>query len=467
MDKLWDIMIPFREVAVLDRNSKYRGVPPKQLMENAGKALAEEIKDRYPGRPVLFICGTGNNGGDGYVAARYLSGWSKPEDITVFLIKGRESVRSKIAKDNLKRLECRVVEELSMNPEHVIIDGLLGTGIKGTIKEPYRSVIEKINASDQPIISVDVPSGLGADIHVTPEATVTFHDMKEGMNAKDCGEIVVKDIGIPQEAQRYTGPGELLLYPTPEPDSHKGENGTLLIIGGGPYTGAPALAALAAYRTGADLVHLAVPSNISSIVAGYSPSFIVHPLKGDQLELSHLDKISDISKDCSAVLIGPGLGASQITIKAVKELIDSIELPMVIDADALKALQKPRFKAETVLTPHHGEFASLTDSSVERYAASTGATVLLKGKEDIITDGSRKKINDFGTPAMTVGGTGDTLAGTVGALLAKGLSSFDAARLGAYITTRAGEIAFEKISWGLMPEDVSENIPSVLKELEK
>ncbi len=460
-------MIPFTEVAVLDRNSEYRGVPTSQLMENAGKALAEEIDARYPKGPVLFICGTGNNGGDGYVAARYLSEW-RAANVMVYLIKGKDAVNSQMAEKNLEKLECEVIEDMpgEIPGGYILIDGLLGTGIQGTVREPYRSVIERINRSDDPVISIDIPSGLGADIRVKPDHTVTFHDIKEGMNAENSGEIIVRDIGIPPEAEDHTGPGELLLYPRPGTGSHKGDNGKLLVIGGGPYTGAPALAAMAAYRTGADLVHIAVPSSISSVVAGYSPSFIVHPLEGDELDGSHLERILEISETCDAILIGPGLGDKENTLSTVRKIVETVKKHVVIDADALKSFKDILPKEGSIITPHHNEFKMMAgDLSADDYARRSRVIVLLKGEEDYITDGERSKINDFGTAAMTVGGTGDTLAGVVGALLAKGLTAFNAARLGAYITARAGEFAFDKTNWGLMPEDVSESIPLVLKEL--
>ncbi|MGM0405991.1 MAG: NAD(P)H-hydrate dehydratase, partial [Thermoplasmatota archaeon] len=280
----------------------------------------------------------------------------------------------------------------------------------------------------------------------------------------------VKDIGIPKEAEILTGPGELLLYPKPTDRSHKGDNGSLLIIGGGPYTGAPALAALAAYRVGVDLVHLAVPSEIKEVVAGFSPSFIVHPLEGENITQKHVDKLLALSEECDAVLLGPGLGNDEATLKACRDFIEQIQKPLVLDADGLRsAAEDPGIMPiGTIITPHAGEIrmfderrsVELADELAERY----GITVLLKGKTDYITDGVRCKKNDFGTPAMTVGGTGDTLAGVVGGLLSKGMSSFDAARLGAFITCKAGELAFQEFSWGLMPEDISERIPDVLKD---
>ncbi|MEF8832522.1 MAG: NAD(P)H-hydrate epimerase, partial [Candidatus Thermoplasmatota archaeon] len=275
-------MLPFEEVAVMDKNAEYRGIPPKELMENAGKKLAEVISNKFSERPVLFICGTGNNGGDAYVSGRYLRRRWKSADIMVHLIKSRENIRSDIAAENFEEFEGKVVKELEwsdIDKNTIIVDAMLGTGVKGEIREPYRSIIEKINELENPVVSVDVPSGLGSDIQVHPQITVTFHDAKEGMTLENSGRIEIKDIGIPEKAVDHTGPGEMLLYPRAKSDSHKGENGRVLIVGGGPYTGAPALAGKAAYRTGVDLVHLVVPSSIADTVSGYSPDFLVHPLE--------------------------------------------------------------------------------------------------------------------------------------------------------------------------------------------
>lgn len=465
-------MLPFKEVAVLDRNSGYWGVPPEQLMENAGRSLARQIEKRFPDEEISFICGTGNNGGDGYVAARYLWGWRDGRGVKVYLLKGRENVRSDISKKNLDRLECPVEEDICWEDVSgtVIVDGLLGTGISGRIREPYRTAIEKINSVGSHVVSIDLPSGLGADMKVEPELTVTFHAVKEGMNEEKCGEIVVVDIGIPEEAGEYTGPGEMLLYPKPREDSHKWDNGAALVVGGGPYTGAPALCGKAAYRIGADLVFLAVPGQIYDVVAGYSPSFIVEGLDGKILKPKHVEKVVELSERCDALVIGPGLGEAGETKKAVVDILSQVDIPAVVDADGLKAVKgnESKIETETVITPHRGEFKMLTgaegdlEKAVDVYAEECGFTVLLKGKVDYLSDGVRRKKNDFGTPAMTVGGSGDTLAGAVGGLMAKGMDPFNAARLGAYITCRAGGEAFEEKSWGLMPEDISECFSKVL-----
>ena len=467
-------MISFQEVAVMDKNSDFRGVPPISLMEEAGRSLAEEIEERYPEKNILFVCGTGNNAGDAFVAARYLKEWRGNGSITVYLLKDRHKIRSEISRKNFEKLDCEIIKELDWDDleEYVIVDALLGTGVTGKIREPYRTTINNINNVKNPIISVDVPSGLISDIQINPDITVTFHDVKKGMNKVNCGEIIVKDIGIPEKAEKFTGPGEMLLYPYPDKDSHKGDNGTLLIVGGGPYTGAPSLAGKAAYRAGADLVYLAVPDEVKDVIAGFSPSFITKSLKGDRMYEEHIPKIIELSKKCDAALIGPGIGTEEDTYTAIRGLLKKLEIPTILDADALKAIKDHEsiLKENTILTPHKGEFKMLTGkttdlkNTADDYAKENDVTLVIKGRVDYITDGNKSKENDFGTPAMTVGGTGDTLAGVIGALLSKNMAPFDAARVGTYLTCRAGEIAFEKTRWGLMPEDVSESICDVFKE---
>jgi len=240
-----------------------------------------------------------------------------------------------------------------------------------------------------------------------------------------------------------------------------------MVVGGGPYTGAPALAGKAAYRTGADLVHIAAPSEIFEVVAGYSPSFIVHPLPGSILSPEHTESILSIAQDCDAVVLGPGLGDSQKTLEAVKLLLEKIKIPSVIDADALKTVGSGMDLSNAVLTPHQGEFLQMVGTPfrpdrADEFAKETGATLLVKAPEDYITDGEKHKYNDFGGPWMSVGGTGDVLAGVVGTLLSKGMKPFDASRLGAYLTCRAGERAYEQRGWGVLPDDICEEITFLL-----
>lgn len=467
-------MLQFEDVAVIDRNAEYRGVDPEELMENAGKRLAEVIMDKFSEMPVLFVCGTGNNGGDAYVAARYLKEeWDT--DIDVYLVKRSEDIRSDIARKNFEGFGGKVLEDLDwsdIDRNTIIVDAMLGTGIKGDIREPYRSAIEDMNELRNPIVSVDVPSGFGSDIMVHPKLTVTFHDIKEGMTMENSGKIEIRDIGIPEKALDHTGPGEMLLYPRAREDSHKGENGRLLIVGGGPYTGAPALAGKAAYRTGIDLVHLAVPSSVSDTISGYSMDFLVHPLEGEILTEEHMGKILSISEECDSVIIGPGLGDDEESLQAVKELIEEIDVPMVVDADALKAFDgEIKSGRDLVLAPHRGEFNQLIGERVEEmeekadeFAEKNSIVLVVKGETDYITDGEEHRWNDFGNEGMTVGGTGDTLSGVIGALLGKGAEPFNAGRIGAYMTCKAGDKAFEEFKWGLLPQDIIERLPELFSD---
>jgi NAD(P)H-hydrate epimerase len=305
-----------------------------------------------------------------------------------------------------------------------------------------------------------------------PKLTVTFNDSKDGMARENCGKIVVADIGIPQDAVDFVGPGEMIFYPMPAKDSHKGQNGRLLIIGGGPYAGAPALSAFAAQAMGVDLVTIATPESTAQIIASYSPNFIVRPLSGKVLAPGNIPAIIEMAKDADAVLIGPGLGRGGNTVQAVIEILAIIKKSVVIDADGLYAMSTakiPPFNIPTVLTPHSKEFTRLGGSkqlnsgAVEVLARKYNATVLLKRPVDIISDGIRTKQNRTGNPGMSVGGTGDVLAGMVAGLMAKGVEPYNAARIGAYISGMAGDIAFDSLMYSFTATDVVACIPAALK----
>lgn len=449
---------------VLDANSEELGIPVSKLMDNAGKAISDFISEKYSSKKIVFVCGTGNNGGDGFSAALNLP----PELTKIVLIKKASYIRSDISRDRYSLLECNIEQfnDRSFEDCDVIVDCLLGTGVSGTVSEPYRSCIEKINSSGKIIISADIPSGFNTDCTVKPDVTITFHDTKMGMSEDSCGKIIICDIGIPPEASTQIGPGDILRYPIPKSDSHKGQNGKLMIIGGGPYFGAPVMSGLSALRIGADIVRIFTPDSVSNIVSTYSPVIMVTKLAGNQLLPDHVNYLLSESNKYDAVLIGPGLGNSLETIKSVQLFIHSCKKPLIIDADAIIALKNTTVDTECIITPHSREFERLSDGNqIEHVSSSLKCTILLKGKEDFITNGKNTRINKTGTPAMTGAGTGDVLSGAVAGLVSKGMNAFDAACLGAFICGKAGELAFETKSYGLIATDVIENIPSVLKLL--
>jgi NAD(P)H-hydrate epimerase len=480
-------MIPFEEVHVLDKNAQYLGVATSQLMENAGKAVADAVMKRYSlaKKKVLVLCGTGNNGGDGFVAARYLRVQC---EVTVALLGEEKNITSENARINLAKIRGKGtnpkvlilpanVGEL-IGQSDIVIDAMLGVGLSGKLREPYSSIVKRLNGAHKQVVSVDVPTGLGTDIAVKPAMTVTFHDMKEGMEGARCGKVLVADIGIPKEAQTYIGPGEFVYMPRPQAGSRKGENGRLVIVGGGPYTGAPALAALAAYRVGADLVRILTPSSAAGIIASYSPAFIVNPLAGQGLNASHVEDVMAALNDCDALAIGPGLGNAPDTLAAVCDILSRCQKPVVIDADAIRAVGQNR-KAlkglKGVITPHAGEFELLTGEklpediegrtrAVRSWAKRLDMTILLKGRIDVVSDGNLVKLNRTGNPGMTVGGTGDVLTGIVGGLLARRAPPFNAARLAAITSGYSGDLAFAEAGYSIGPLDVACKITETLKK---
>jgi NAD(P)H-hydrate epimerase len=497
--------VNFKEARVLDRNAMALGIKPEVMMERAGKAVADAVLRDMKGRgkTVAIVCGTGNNGGDGFVAARHLRGDAKVKVVLVRsefyivsstmlmdrpsgagafdveFVKTKNVMRDPATKANFDKLKGKVQiyswEDYDGKCD-IVVDALLGVGSSGDIREPHLGCIRDLNAMKKPILSVDVPSGLGTRVAIKPKVTVTFHAVKEGMTPANSGKIIVADIGIPEEAERV-GPGDLqILYPRPAKGSRKGQNGRVLVIGGGPYSGAPALAAMAALRVGADLAVVAAPEEAARTIASFSPNLIVRPLPGSELRPSSVKLCMDLAKDADAVLVGPGAGRTRETSEALEELLAECPKPLVVDADALHALGRShgilRGKPG-VLTPHAGEYAALTGKAppdeppargkaAARLAKSTGFAVLLKGPVDVATDGETIKFNHTGNDGMTVGGTGDVLAGLCAGLLAKGASPLDAARVAAFLNGTSGDLAFAEKSYGLVATDVLDNVPRVL-----
>ena len=469
--------IPPEEVKVLDINSSFLGVRTITLMERAGQAVANYILQAFPqDSRVAVLCGKGNNGGDGFVAARYLVG---KMETSVFLAEPRSDVGSGLARANLEPVLGIARPASSLDPKHfdVIIDALLGVGLQGRPRAPYDALIKLLNSSRRPVVSIDVPSGWPSDLQVNPDTTVTLHAPKVGMNRKNSGKIVVADIGIPKDAEDFCGPGDFSLIPRRKKDAHKGDAGRVLVIGGGPYTGAPAFTGMAAMRSGVDLTFVATPETAAIPVSIYSPNMIVHALKGEILSGEHVEELLEKANGVDVVAIGPGLGDARETLDAAQRIIAGCKKPMVIDADAIAACgRRPRILQgkSGVITPHAGEFKKLTGKTVPEdqekrsemvraAAEKLGMTIVLKGMVDVISDGRYVKLNRTGNNAMTVGGTGDVLTGTIAGILGQKTTPFAAGRIGAFTSGLAGDLVFEEKSYGLLASDVIDKIPIVLR----
>jgi len=492
------------------------GIPGIHLMENAGRGCARAICERYgppAGRLVLIVAGKGNNGGDGYVIARVLqeNGW---EVRTVVLAARHEIAGDALA--NLDRLDPATVT-FSPSPSGlapfgqyleraaVVVDALFGTGLKSEVRGWLAEVIELINGAGKPVVAVDIPSGIDAGsgrvlgCAVRADLTVTFALAKLGHvlypGVEYCGTLTVVDIGIPsQVAADAEGVdfvdrelARLLLKPR-DRQAHKGSFGHCLVIAGSTgKTGAAAMAANSAVRTGSGLVTLAVPASLNTILEIKTTEAMTLPLPDDGT-----GRLTDLSAPAvlealggkSAVALGPGLSWHPDTACLIRRLVVAIEAPLVMDADGLNALSEDidllmhRQCSCLVLTPHPGEMARLTRTSTaaveedrigaaRSFAGRYGVYLILKGARTVIAapDG-RIAINGSGNPGMASGGMGDVLTGIVASLLGQGYSPFDACRLGVYIHGHAADlVAADKGEIGMSAVDVQERLPWAFKTL--
>ncbi|WP_330631947.1 NAD(P)H-hydrate dehydratase [Halocatena halophila] len=476
-------MITAKEMAIVDRNATALGVPQKQLMESAGNAIARVVDTMAtPEDEIVIVAGRGNNGGDAFVAARFLDSY----DPTILLLGRPTSISTTIARENWDALEqgeydvriARDASDLTFDSPDLIVDALLGTGVRDSPREPERTAIELINASRATVVSVDVPSGMDPDtgstepIAVQSDHVVTFHDSKPGLDTLDT-PVTVADIGIPELAETVVERGDLHRLQR-SPSSHKGDHGTVAIVGGGPYTGAPALAGQAALRGGADLVRIVCPERVAATVQGFEPAIITRSYPGDRLDPEQLSVVRETTASADVVVLGPGLGTADETMAALTAFLETFTGTCVIDADPLGVITDSLPSEATVIcTPHAGEFermgGTLHDdraaqlTAVGDLAVELDCTIALKGRHDLIADPSgRERINRHGTPAMTVGGTGDVLAGLIGAFAAS-LEPRHAAGLATYVNGRAGERA-TRTQATITPSSLLAAIPEVLAD---
>ncbi|MFZ5469402.1 MAG: NAD(P)H-hydrate dehydratase [Myxococcota bacterium] len=496
-----------QQMRTLDRASETHGMPASLLMENAGSALAE-VAMRLCGPQGRFVvmCGRGNNGGDGLVAARHLAAAGRT--VHVELLAQPEQLEGEPAR-NHRALSAAGVstapipEELPIGPGDVVIDALLGTGLSRAPDAKYGEAIGRISswrAAGAKILAADIPSGLQSDNGqpfapcVRADATVAFGALKLGQalepGASVCGALEVADIGIPKAAQSgLEGPPVYLLeeadvrgrLPVRRPDTHKGSYGHLLVVAGSwGKTGAAALTGLAALRAGAGLVTVAARPEALVPVMSHAPELMGIELVADgALGVADLNSLLEAAEGKQAMVIGPGIPRGEETPRLLGALLEELSLPCVLDADALNALAGhldvlQHAKAPLLLTPHPGEMARLLGKStaeiqqdrigaVRALATAHHVVVVLKGARTLIAreDGT-VFISPTGNPGLATAGTGDVLAGLCGSLLGQGLSPEDAAVTGVYAHGLAGDVMVERTGMmGLIASDLLEGLGQV------
>ena len=507
-------IVTSQQMRDLDRKAvQERGLPSLALMESAGRAVAEaalRLTQDDSTRPVVVVCGPGNNGGDGLVAARLLH--QQGRQVQVFLAASRDQV-SGDARANLLRLEelgLSVAEAAS--PEAVargccgaslVIDALLGTGLSGNVREAAARLIAVINECARRVLSVDLPSGLDADTGQPLGAAVKAHEtitlglpkiglfLHPGVNY--AGRVTVADIGLPSDLVSDSPTvGELidpkwvrLLLPRRPRSAHKGEMGRALIIAGSVgMTGAACLCAQGALRVGAGLVTVACPASVNDILEVKLTEAMTFPLPETferTLDTRALAPILELADQADALAIGPGLSRQPETAVLVRRLVARVEKPLVIDADALSALADAAVLLEgehapAVLTPHPGEMARLMEVTADKVQAHRPhfaeaaanrfrSVILLKGACSLIAEEGRPiTVNPTGNPGMASGGVGDVLTGIVVGLIAQGLLPFEAAAAGAYLHGLAGDLASARLGEAsLLATDLLESLPQAMR----
>jgi ADP-dependent NAD(P)H-hydrate dehydratase / NAD(P)H-hydrate epimerase len=463
------------QVRALDRAAiDGAGIPGIVLMKRAGRAVFELLVARFPGRlPIRVVCGTGNNGGDGFVVARCAADRGLPVSVTLVGEQERIAGDALLAFDAARQAGVRIEAFAQATPfeDGVIVDALLGTGLGGAVRAQHAQAIAAIDASGLPVVAVDIPSGLCSDtgsvrgVAVRAAHTVTFIGRKRGLftgAARDhCGELHFDALGVPPEVYRAVPAAAgllslealLRLLPARTRSAHKGRYGHVLVIGGGPgMAGAAAMAAESAARCGAGLVSLATwPGNVPAIVAR-RPEVMAHGVE-------HGHELEALLARASVLVVGPGLGRGPWAQQLLQRALATGK-PAVLDADALNAIAAGEVPPDAplgqcVATPHPGEAARLIGGSAgaieaDRFAALEAlrqrfpGAVLLKGAGTLVASGAAGGVTGVcahGNPGMASGGMGDVLSGVLGALLAQGLGAGEAARLGACLHARAADLA--------------------------
>jgi len=498
------------------------GIPSLVLMENAGSAVAWFVQEHFgpvEGKQILIACGKGNNGGDGYVAARHLLNQGASVQV-VLMAPPRElrgdaktnfQILAKLQKVESTRLSILQYSQRlpkSLRPPDMILDALLGTGFSGSVRPPMSNLIAWINAQRVPVIAVDVPSGVDAstgvveNVAVEATATVTFGALKVGLlcnrGQDSAGDILVADIGIPRQVLHSPRLKTFLVetgdvrekLPSRPSTAHKYSVGKVFVLAGSRgFTGAAALTATAALRAGAGAVMLGTPESVYPILAKKLTEEIVVPLPSTEAGTLSADALSLIREKlhwADVVVIGPGLSQHPETQAVIQHLLLDNRSRMLVDADGLNALAKmgitklKKTVGEFILTPHSGEFSrlsGLSSETIERdrvnaardFAVKTDSTVVLKGGPTVTADPEGYAfINSTGNPGMATVGSGDVLSGLIAGLWAQGMDAEDAALAGVFLHGLSGNIARLKLGQrSLVAQDLIDFLPQAFSEVER
>jgi NAD(P)H-hydrate epimerase len=511
-------IVTAEQMRELDRKAiQERGIPGLTLMENAGRAVAEaavRMTEDCADRPIVIICGSGSNGGDGLVAARHLAQMGRKLQV---LLASPSSQVTGDAHSNLLRLdEVKLTVTEAANAELVaraccraglVVDALLGTGLYGNVRGTLAQLIETINDCGRPALAIDVPSGLNADtglplgIALQAEETVTVGLPKLGLflhpGADYAGRVTVADIGLPADliadspsvAELMDPEWVRMLLPRRPRSAHKGEFGRVLVIAGSlGMTGAACLCAEGALRVGAGLVTVGCPAGVNDILEVKLTEAMTFPLPETYertLDTRALAPILELAAEASVLAIGPGLSRHPETAVLVRRLVARADKPMVIDADGLNALADAAVilegeHAPAVLTPHPGEMGRLMGVSADavqakraRFAQAAAdrchSVIILKGACTLVAESGRPlTVTPTGNPGMASGGTGDVLTGMVAGLIAQGLLPFEAAAAGAYLHGLAGDLAAQRVGEAsLVAGDLLESQPQAIREVSR
>lgn len=470
-----------RQIRELERLAVKAGIDEYQLMNAAGQAAFNALLVQWPdAKRISVCCGKGNNGGDGLVVARLAQAYGL--DVTVYLVgspadfKGPALTAFEAALE--EGVNCKNFDKFNVEVD-LIVDALLGSGIEGEVKEPYRAAIEAINAAGRPVLAIDVPSGINVDtgevegVAVKATLTMTFIGLKRGLYTHKapayCGIIQCDQLQIPEElVTKVKATAELLawegirpLLPKRDRDTHKGSYGHVLVIGGDyGMGGAVRMAAEAAARVGAGLVTVATRPEHIPIVSGIRPELMCH-------QVAEPEDLEPLIERASVIVIGPGLGKTEWAQALLNKVLSS-NLPKVLDADSLNLLShSPRYAQDWVLTPHPGEASRLLDvcckelqknrfQAVADLQSKYGGVVVLKGVGTLVKgEGDKIQVCPAGNPGMATGGMGDILSGVIGGLIAQKLSLLDAAESGVFIHSMAADrAALEGGERGLLATDL-------------